>query len=99
MTSSRFALLAELRCLEGHEDAVGALLTRYAETVRAEPGNRVFAPWRTERERERILVYEEYDDEAAFRAHLASTHNHDFNGAVAEHLVGGGSALTMLAPL
>ena len=59
--------------------------------------NQVFDCYQTQEEPRRFVVYEIYDDETAFQAHLSAPMNADVNrrlSAVTE----GGSSLTFLTP-
>jgi autoinducer 2-degrading protein len=93
------ALIAEIRSAAESDKTVGALLDAFAERVRAEPGNLVFAAWRAANEPSRFLVYEEYADDVAFRDHLSSEHNRTFNESIASHVAGDGAVLTRLVGL
>ena len=92
-------LYAELTALPGHDGTVAAMLAEHSVAVRAEPGCIVFSPHRVEGDPNAFFVYEVYRDQEAFEQHIASAHSESFNRALAEHVVGGGSALTWLAPL
>jgi quinol monooxygenase YgiN len=50
-------------------------------------------------QRHRLLVAQCLADEHAFAAHLATAHCEAFNEALAPHVAGGQSELTMLATL
>jgi len=67
MTDNRKILIAELMARAGAESEVRAILAEYAIDVRAEPGNQVFECYQTLEEPRRFVVYEIYDDEAAFQ--------------------------------
>jgi quinol monooxygenase YgiN len=93
---STVPLMARITSLPGQERIVGGMLVEYAQQVRAEPGNLVFAPNTLSEDASQFVVYEEYLDEAAFAAHLASPHNADFNRRLAPLVVGGVSTLVAL---
>ncbi|MDN4480519.1 putative quinol monooxygenase [Demequina muriae] len=93
------SLYARIHALPGHESTVAALLAQLASAVRAEPGNIAFEPWRETESEGSFFVYEVYDDEAAFGAHLVSRHSVEFNAALADHVSGGASELTELRAL
>ena len=59
---------------EGHEEAALDALRRLTAASRAEPGCRVYDPSRDPQRPGIFFIYEVYDDEAAFRAHEASSH-------------------------
>lgn len=91
-------LYAEFHALPGRAEDVAALLAGYAEAVRTEPGNLTFAPHRVMADQHRFFVYERYQDDDAFHAHIASEHATEFNTALGPLVVGGGSVLTRLTP-
>jgi len=93
------ALFAEISPLPGNEAQVEELLGRFSERVRQEPGNLLFEAHRIVGSDSSVFVYESYCDETAFQAHLGSAHGHEFNALLAPLVTGGGSRLTMLAPL
>lgn len=59
---------------EGEEDAVREILETLAPLCLAEPGCRQFTVHRSTEDPRLFLLYEQYDDEAAFEAHAASEH-------------------------
>ena len=83
----------------GEGDRVAALLRDFADAVRAEPGNVVFDATRVLDAPDSFFVYEEYVDEAAFRAHLANPAGGPFNAALQELIVEPSSVLTFLRRL
>jgi (4S)-4-hydroxy-5-phosphonooxypentane-2,3-dione isomerase len=58
----------------GEEDAVAAAVERLVEPSRAEPGNLQYHPHRDPENPRRFFIYEQYQDEDAFQAHLNSEH-------------------------
>ena len=92
------ALYAEFEAKQGSEQTVADLVRRLTEEVRREEGNVFFLPHRHSDQAARWFVYELYSDEAAFAAHLAQGHTADFNLAIAPHIVGGVTQLSMLIP-
>lgn len=93
------ALIAELTSTATGHSHVARLLAGYRDRVRQEPGNVVFSPGVEPGDPTCFWVYEEYADPDAFRAHLESAHNEEFNRAVGPYLQGGSSRLRMLTPL
>jgi quinol monooxygenase YgiN len=93
------ALFAEISPLPGQETHVEELLARFAERVRQEPGNLLFEAHRIIGAEPSVFVYESYRDDDAFQTHLSSEHGHEFNALLGPLVAGGGSRLTMLAPL
>lgn len=98
MNDNRKILIADLMALEGCESDVRLILTDYAEHVRAEPGNQVFECYQTQGNSKRFLVYEIYDDEAAFQAHLSAPMNAEINQRLSS-VTEGASSLTFLNAL
>ena len=56
-----------------------AVLAQAATSLALEPGCRVFEVSSPAGRENEFLLYEVYDDEAAFRAHLATAHFRDFD--------------------
>ncbi|MGN6198898.1 putative quinol monooxygenase [Humibacter sp.] len=92
-------LYARFRALPGAGDAVASLVAGYRRSVTAEPGNVRFDAHRLTDDPDTFFVYEEYRDEAAFKAHLAAEHCTRFNEDFAPLVVGGASELTWLEPV
>jgi quinol monooxygenase YgiN len=68
-------VVAKLRAAKGKGDALAALLTEQAATVRsAEPGCLVYRPHRSTTDPDLFVFYEMYEDEAAFEAHRRAPH-------------------------
>ena len=97
MTDNRKILIAELMARDGCEPQVRSILAEYAADVRAEPGNQVFDCYQTQEEPRRFVVYEIYDNEAAFQAHLSAPKNAEINRRLSS-VTEGGSSLTFLTP-
>lgn len=93
------SLYAEFEALRGVRDRVAELLAGYARQVRQEAGNLVFEAHRLREGPNHFFVFERYADQASFDAHLAAEHCAAFNAELAPLVVGGGSELTLLAPL
>jgi quinol monooxygenase YgiN len=58
----------------GQEDVVLHAVRRLIEPSRAEPGCRLYQATRDRADQRIFLLFEIYDDEAAYRAHGASEH-------------------------
>ena len=69
-----FVLVARLTAAEGNEDHVAELLPQLAAASREEPGCRHYQPCRDPENPHSFLIFEVYDDAAAFEAHGASEH-------------------------
>lgn len=59
---------------EGEEDYVANLLRDNAIATKTEPGCREFAVYREKDQPRTFVLYEVYDDEAAFQAHREAEH-------------------------
>ena len=59
---------------EGREERVAELIGELGAASRAEPGCLAWVPHRANDEPRLFWIYEQYDDEAAFEAHMASEH-------------------------
>lgn len=92
-------LYAEFRALPGAGDAVASLVVGYRRSVTAEPGNLRFDSHRLADDPDCFFIYEEYADDAAFEAHVATEHCARFNEDFAPLVVGGASKLTWLEPV
>jgi quinol monooxygenase YgiN len=69
-----YTVIATWVAREGEQDNVADILRANARATQAEPGCREFTVLR-ERDEPRVFVlYEVYDDEAAFEAHRESEH-------------------------
>lgn len=67
-------VLAWWRAAPGDDDEIAHLLAELAPPSREEPGCRAFEIHRNPQDPTDFLLYEVYDDEAAYRAHHASDH-------------------------
>lgn len=69
-----FVLAARLTASAGEEERVAGLLGELAAASREEPGCRHYQPCRDPEDPRSFLIFEVYDDAAAFEAHGASEH-------------------------
>jgi quinol monooxygenase YgiN len=67
-------LAAKVTATEGEEERVAELLPQLAAASREEPGCRHYQPCRDPEDPRSFLIFEVYDDKAAFEAHGASEH-------------------------
>ena len=67
-----YVVAATWRAREGEEDAIARILETVVPLVRAEPACRLFQAHRAVDDPMEFFLYEQYDDEAGFHAHLAS---------------------------
>ena len=76
-----YVVAATWRAKEGEEAALLAILAEAVQKFRAEPACRMFVAHRSTEDPRAFLLYEQYDDEAGFHAHVASD-------AFAAHILG-----------
>ena len=69
-----YVVVAQWVAKVGEEQTVERLLLMNAEASRAEPGCRGFLVHRSLEDPRAFLLYEEYDDEAAFDVHRETEH-------------------------
>ena len=69
-----FVVTAFWEASPGEEDAVAAILSRFAPEARAEPGVASFVIHRSRGEPSKFFFYEVFEDEAAFAAHQQTAH-------------------------
>lgn len=86
--ASAFVVTAFWEANPGEEEAVAAILSRFAPQARQETGVQSFVIHRSRSEPAKFFFYEVFRDEAAFAAHQQTTH---FKNLIA------GEALTKLA--
>ncbi|MGW0699907.1 putative quinol monooxygenase [Streptomyces sp. NPDC002867] len=92
-------LLAEFTVRPGNEERVAELVKDYAVRVREEPGNLAFEVYTKEADPLAYWIFEVYEDEAAFRAHLAAPYGKPFNTELQPLINEKESVLTFLTPL
>ena len=81
---SPFVIVVEFRIKSGEMAAFRKLMDENARaSIRDERGCRRFDVLQNRKDAERILLYEIYDDRAAFDAHLKTPHFASFNQASA----------------
>jgi len=71
-------VIAEYRTKPGKGDEVAAVLALHGPRSAAEPGCRGFTANRSQEDGDRFVLYEQYDDEAAFQAHREKAHFKQF---------------------
>ncbi len=92
-------LHAEFTAKPGCAEEVAQRLAEYGRSVKAEPGNVIFAPNRRQDDPDRFFVFEAYADEDAFQAHLAAPYGGPFNEELEKLIKEPASVLTMLTPV
>jgi len=70
----RFVVTALWETSPGEEEAVAAILSRFAPQAREEPGVENFVIHRSRSEPSKFFFYEVFKDEAAFTAHQQTMH-------------------------
>jgi quinol monooxygenase YgiN len=89
---SGYVIMVDFRLKPHCQAEFRRLIDENARTsVRAEPGCRLFDVLEPTKEKDRVVLYEIYDDRAAFELHLKTAHFASFNSAsaplVAEKIV------------
>lgn len=72
--SPGYVVVAEFRVRDGATEAFAASMRRHAELSRAESGCRLFEVAQDATDPNWFVLYERYDDEAAYIAHRATAH-------------------------
>lgn len=78
-----FVVAINIEAKEGEEDAVAALLQGLVAPTLAEPGVKLFLPYRSPTNPASFFLYELYVDEAGWRQHQETAH---FKTAIEELL-------------
>jgi len=73
-SKDRFVVTAFWEASPGQEEAVAAILARFAPRAREEPGVESFVIHRSRSEPAKFFFYEVFKDEAAFAAHQQTAH-------------------------
>jgi quinol monooxygenase YgiN len=76
-----FVVAISIEAKPGQEDAVGALLQGLVEPSTAEPGVKLFLPYRSPTNPASYFLYELYVDEAGWQQHQETAH---FKAAIAD---------------
>jgi quinol monooxygenase YgiN len=69
-----YVVIATWVAREGQEETVAQILRENAVATNAEPGCREFTVYREKDQPRTFVLYEVYDDEAAFQAHREAEH-------------------------
>jgi (4S)-4-hydroxy-5-phosphonooxypentane-2,3-dione isomerase len=80
-----YCVAVQWRAKPGEEDGIRRVLEALAPATRAEDGCQLFLPAQDVADKSKFFVLEQYVDEAAFQAHLASEH---FRRYVADDALG-----------
>ncbi|WP_158867383.1 putative quinol monooxygenase [Leifsonia sp. AG29] len=89
-------LIATFTARPGRRERVALLVEEFAEAVRKEPGNLVFEVFTRNASDHDFVVFEQYQDDAAFDEHLANPAGIPFNAELNSLIVGEGSQLDFL---
>jgi quinol monooxygenase YgiN len=81
---TQFVVLADFTLKPGTRDRFVELVSRNAAASVNEPGCRRFDVLTPRDGAERVVLYEIYDDEAAFEAHMQTPHFAEFRRATAD---------------
>jgi quinol monooxygenase YgiN len=92
-------LLAEFTAREGAEAEVARLLLDYAQKVREEEGSIAFDVYTKASDPRAYWIFEVYQDEDAFQAHLKAPYGGPFNAVLAPLIEEDASVLTFLDPV
>jgi quinol monooxygenase YgiN len=69
-----FVVTATWHAKKGEEDRIREIIEIMTPLTRAEPGCRLYVAHRSPDDPQLFFMYEQYDDEAAFRAHGAAAY-------------------------
>jgi len=69
-----YVVVAKWTAKEGREDRLAQLCEEMTPPSRAEPANRFYQAHRAPENARLFFLYEQYDDEAGYEAHMASAH-------------------------
>lgn len=78
-----FVVAVQLEAKAGEADRVGAILRSMVEPTMAEPGVKLFLPYRSPTDPALFFLFELYRDEAGWHAHQETPH---FKAAIADLL-------------
>jgi quinol monooxygenase YgiN len=71
-------VIARYRAKPGEGDAVAGVLQHHVAATRSEPGCIQFEASRSVEDPDEFVLFERYEDEAAFESHRASPHFHRY---------------------
>lgn len=97
MTTPR-TLVARFTAHAGRDADVRALLAELERQVNTDTGTLIFRAFQNENSRG-FTVWEQYESEAAFQAHVAASHVVRFNELLTPLIEEDASVLTFMAPL
>ena len=69
-----YVVSAKWTAKPGEEERIACICAEMTEPSRAEPANRFYQAHRSTEDPRLFYLYEQYDDEAGYEAHMASEH-------------------------
>jgi quinol monooxygenase YgiN len=69
-----YVVSAKWRAKQGKEQRLEEIVRELIEPSRAEPGNLLYEPSRSTEDPQLFYLYEQYEDEAGYQAHMDSEH-------------------------
>lgn len=69
-----YVVTAKWTANPGHEDRIARICDEMTEPSRAEPGNHFYQAHRSPEDPRLFYLYEQYEDEAGYEAHMESEH-------------------------
>jgi quinol monooxygenase YgiN len=69
-----YVVTAKWTANPGEEDRIARICAEMTEPSRAEPANRFYQAHRSPEDPRLFFLYEQYEDEASYEAHMASEH-------------------------
>jgi quinol monooxygenase YgiN len=69
-----YVVSAKWRAKEGKEQRLEEIVRELIEPSRAEPGNVMYEPSRSPEDPQLFYLYEQYENEAGYQAHMDSEH-------------------------
>lgn len=69
-----YVVSAKWRAKAGAEQRLAEICAEMTEPSRGEPGNRFYQAHRSPEDPQLFYLYEQYEDEAAYQAHMGSEH-------------------------
>ena len=69
-----YVVSAKWTAKPGEEERIARICAEMTEPSRAEPANRFYQAHRSTEDPRLFYLYEQYDDEAGYEAHMASEH-------------------------
>ncbi|MGD0810668.1 MAG: putative quinol monooxygenase [Acidimicrobiales bacterium] len=71
-------VIARYKAQTGMGDLVATTLAKHVAATRTEPGCLQFVAYRSQKDPDQFVLYEQYVDDAAFEAHRQTPHFHSY---------------------